>query len=296
MKRICSVLLKAFTYIRGFFTKSADFCETLLCFAESGFYRTKVDYEKKPYINLIVNGPSVNSVKHLFGLDSKFTERPSIVVNFFANTPEYEIVRPEYYTLADPMFFQDTPGKSVEKVKKFYKTLNDRTKWPLTIFIPKSYGKKKFYEYSLIDNDNINVVEINGIGYDGFEAIRNWSYKHGFCAPRAYTVAIMALYACVQMGFQQIDIYGLDNNYYASLSLTNEGVVCDVMQHNGEPDEYRKILDGKGNPVTLHDYLLGITYHLKNHEIMNEYAKYRGAIIFNHSPITMVDAYPRKLD
>lgn len=296
MKKIVKILLKGvsrlFKWVRDLFS----LINTLLIFARGGFFRTKIEYHKRPYINLIVNGPSLARVKNRFETDFHFTNRPSMVVNFFANTSDYEILKPKFYTLADPMFFMDFPGKSVEKVKSFYRSLNDKTTWPLIVFIPHSFGRKKFYEYSGLDNPNIKVIEINGEGYNGFESLRNYAYAKGFCAPRAYTVAILGLYACVQMGFQQIDIYGLDNNYYASLSLNEKGEVCDVFQHNGEPDEYRKILDGNGELVTLHDYLLGLTYHLKNHEYMEWFAEYKHVKIFNHSPITMVDAYPRKLN
>lgn len=296
MKKILKTMLRAIRDVLYCIQNLFRLLGTFFNIAYKGFFRTKIEYIKRPYINLVVNGPSVSSVKECFGKNPQFLERPSIVVNFFANTPEYEVLKPEYYALADPMFFMDFPGKSVEKVKNFYRALNEKTKWPLTIFIPHSFGKKKFYEYSGINNELITVNEICSMGYEGFETFRNYIYDMGYCAPRAFTVAITALYACIKMGFQQIDIYGLDNNYYVSLCLDADGHTCDVIQHNGEPDEYRKILNGDGEFVTLHDYLLGLTYHLKNHEYVARFAAYKQVEIFNHSPITMVDAYPRKLD
>ena len=291
LKEFCRFVKALFLWISNLFKLTTTFLYVM----RRGFFRTKVEYKKRPRINVVVNGPSCSSVKNLFGVDSRFTECPSIVVNFFANTPEYEILRPQYYTLADPMFFMDCPGKNVEKVKLFYRVLNEKTKWPLTVFIPRSKGKDRFYKYSGITNDYITPVEICDVGYDGFESLRNISYDKGFCSPRAFTVAIMALYTSIKMGYQQIDIYGLDNNYYSSLCLDTEGRTCDIIQHNGESDEFRILLDGKGNPYTLHDYLLGLTFHLKNHEYTEKYAEYKGVNIFNHSPITMVDAYPRKI-
>lgn len=291
-KMTCQIVKGLFLWLSNLF----KLLRTMFHVIGGGFYRTKVKYKKRPRINLVVNGPSSTNVKDLFGVDSRFTECPSIAVNFFANTPEYEILKPQYYTLADPMFFMDFPGKSVEKVKLFYRILNEKTKWPLTVFIPHSCGKDRFYKYSGITNNFITPVEISSIGYEGFESLRNISYEKGICSPRAFTVAIMALYACIKMGFQQIDVYGLDNNYYASLCLDAEGHPCDIIQHNGEPDEHRVLLDGKGKPFTLHDYLLFLTFHLKNHEYTEKYAEYKGVKIFNHSPITMVDAYPRKLE
>ncbi len=296
MKKILKAMYLCVKGGAKWFPNLFKFMGTIINIARNGFFRTKVEYKKRPFINLVVNGPSISNVKNQFGIDSRFTGCPSIVVNFFANTPEYEILKPEYYTLADPMFFMDFPGKSVEKVKLFYKVLNEKTKWPLTVFIPHTFGKEQFYKYSGLTNELIKPVEISGVGYEGFESLRNFSYDKGYCNPRAFTVAIMALYACVKMGFQQIDVYGLDNNYYASLCLDEQGRTCDVIQHNGEPDEHRVLLDGKGKPYSLHDYLLGLTYHLKNHEYMEKYAEYKGVKIYNHSPITMVDAYPRKLD
>ena len=296
MKSILNSLRQAVRSLLSWFADLWSLFNTFRAFARSGFYQTKIAKVDKPYINLVVNGPSVSRILPLFETEDTFLNRPSMVVNFFANTPEYVILKPEYYTLADPMFFQDTPGKSVEKIKDFYHNLNVKTTWPIRIFIPHQFGTRKFYEYSGIDNSMISIIEINGIGYEGFESLRNKCYDRGYCSPCAYTVAIMALYACLKMGYRQIDMYGLDNNYYSSLSLNEQGEVCDVIQHNGEADEYRKILDGCGNPVSLHDYLLGLTYHLKNHELVEKYAEYKGAKILNHSPITMVDAYPRKLD
>ena len=270
---------------------------TIINIVDSGFKGDPIKSQGlNRSINLIVNGPSSSVIMDKLGKDTRFTQAASVVVNFFANNKEYELLKPEYYILSDPMFFQDTPGKNIQKVKSFYQELNRKTTWPLIVYIPKHFGKERFFSYSGIDNNNITPVEINCVGYDGFESLRNYCYMKGYCSPRPYTVAIMALYACVQMGFQQIDVYGLDNNYYKSLCLDEEGRACDVIQHNGEPDEYRILLDSNGKPYSLCNYLLGLTYHLKNHEYMEKYAEYKGVKIFNHSPITMVDAYPRKLE
>lgn len=259
------------------------------------FFRTKLPYKHNGRINLIVNGPSASNIMPLLGKKDEFISNPSIVVNFFANNPEYEILRPEYYCLADPMFFMDIPGR-IDKVRKFFCNLEMKTTWPLVLLIPKCYGIDKFKLYSKIKNSNIEIIEVSTLGYEGFEKFRYRFYKLGFCAPRPYTVAIMALYSCINLGFNEIDIYGLDNNYYASLCLNQQGVVCDKIQHNGAPDEYREIRTDTGERISLYDYLLGLTYHLKNHEYTQQYAKYIGTKIFNHSPITMVDAYERKID
>lgn len=269
---------------------------TILKIAQLGFKKTCIiPSMSNREINVIVNGPSSESIMKLLGTDEIFTNKPSMVVNFFAYNKEYEILKPEYYCFADPIFFMDIDNRS-KKVKGLFENINVKTKWPLTIFIPYKYGSRKFLEYSKLNNRNINIIEISTIGYKGFEQFRYWSYKKGYCAPEPYTVAIMALYTCIQYGFKFTNIYGLDNNYYKSLELDYDCNVCDRLQHNGEPDEIRKIKNVDGSRMSLCDYLTGICLHLRNHEYVEKYARYRNSIIVNHSAITMVDAYRRKCD
>ena len=87
--------------------------------------------------NLVIlgNGPSLKEFVqgHLSFLENKAV----VVVNFFARTEFFEIIKPDYYVIISPEYFLDEEKKEFAEDRVLtFKTLANKTQWPMELIVP----------------------------------------------------------------------------------------------------------------------------------------------------------------
>ncbi len=232
------------------------------------------------------NGPSLNETieNHIDILKTT----PAIAVNFAANAPQFSMLRPRYYVLADPHFFIN---KQDVNVAKLMGNLTELVDWTMTLFVPNSIKKHNF----TIDNKNIAIEYFNMVGVEGFQWFENLAFSCGYGMPRPRNVLIPSIMIAMQMGYKEIYITGADHSWTKTLSVNENNEVVSIQPHfykEDEKEQKRIRTDYLNYP--LHQIIYSFYVAFKSYFVIQRYAKNRKIDIFNSTPESFIDAFPRR--
>lgn len=239
---------------------------------------------KRCYV--LANGPSLNEELETLKNDKSFVDSPKFVLNYFAESHYYKSLKPEFYCLADPLFFS---SESSNRNKNIIKIINESTEWSMSLFFPINGGRAV---REAITNPNVNLVPISVLVYEGFEKNRYPYYKCGKAVPSFVNVTIMIEYLLLNMGCKDIRLYGVDHTFFDGLTVNEDNIPCMIDRHF-YGDEFIKIYDCHGEYVTMAAWLLDKYLTFKEHENMRGYADYLDARIVNCTKGSLIDAYVR---
>lgn len=243
---------------------------------------------------ILANGPSLKEILPEIEVRKEFHDVEFTVMNFFAFDLTFEIIKPRFYCLADPMFIRSGHHRYKE-VKKLFNYLQEKVDWDMNLYIPKWFGRKQFLHYSSLTNPHIHIVTVNHALYESFECMRNWLYKKNFAMPVVGTVAQLGIYVAVNNGFEEIDLYGVDHNMISSLCVNDKNQLCSRITHFYEDSVVLKnIINADNKQLKVADYLIEIGKLFRSHDLLSDYAKSLDVNIVNYTPESMIDSYHRK--
>lgn len=232
------------------------------------------------------NGPSLSDTieNHIEIL----TNTPTIAVNFAANAPQFTILKPRYYVLADPHFFVNTQDANVAKLMK---NLSDLVDWSMTLYVPNSVKKYKFS----IANKNISIEYFNMVGVEGFEWFENFAFSHGYGMPRPRNVLIPTIMVAMQAGYKEIYLTGADHSWTKTLSVNENNEVVSVQPHFYKEDEKeQKRIRTDYLRYPLHQIIYSFYVAFKSYFVIQRYAQSQDIAIYNATPDSFIDAFPRR--
>lgn len=244
---------------------------------------TKADRGDRRLI-IMGNGPSLatNIAEDLELLQRSDT----MAVNFAANAPEFESLRPDYYLLADPHFF--SAHGTDQNVDRMFDRINTLVTWPMTLYVP--VGSRPH-----VSNPNVRVERFNMLGVEGFPALERMAYDRGLGMPRPRNVLIPAIMTGILAGYRHIDILGADHSWLRTLSVSDDNTVVSVQPHfYKDNDEEKERVTAVYRDVRLHDILLSFHIAFRSYHAIERYARARGVEICNCTPGSYIDAFKRK--
>lgn len=239
-------------------------------------------------VNILANGPSlkdeINKIK-----EDGLHDRKNCVVNFFANSPEFLEIKPEFYCVADSAFF----GINVNKPEALglIESINRQVVWNMTLVVPVEY-----YEIARagILNHNINIVAIPSLLYEGFSKNKYLSFFKGKAAPSYVNVTIFALFYFLNTGVKEIYLYGVDHTFTQNLAIDDENFLCVEDNHfYGRTLRRVNTKTYSGEIWDISDFLYDKYLTFREHKIMQGYASFLNAKIINCTERSLIDAYPR---
>lgn len=232
-------------------------------------------------IMVMGNGPSL--AQSLAEHPEEFKAKPLLAVNFAANTKEFFELRPRYYLLADPVFF----SRGTTGVEQLFHNF-DAVKWPMTLFVPR--GKK-----IVPRSEWIEVREFNFVGIEGAKWLRNFAYDHKLGMPRPRNVLIPSIMAALWMGYKNVYITGADHSWTKTLDVNDRNEVVSVQPHfyKDSDAEHQRVASVYKN-IRLHELLLSFHIAFKAYFDVEAYARHIGANVYNATPGSFIDAFPRK--
>ena len=200
---------------------------------------------------ILANGPSVREI--LNEKRGQLDGTDVLVLNYFGNQEEFLKLKPRYYVLIDPAFFDyNYSNKGLEEKgsgKGHVATeqlINNFMKvdWPLTLFFPDSSNARKVKAiYS--ENKNIEVVLFNGTRVVGFSEFQNRMYKLGNGMPSSRNVIIPSMILLIILGYKTIYLYGCELSWTKTMDVDSEtGQLYFNDRHFYSKDEIRYF--GKG--------------------------------------------------
>lgn len=238
------------------------------------------------HVIIMGNGPSLNETieNHIDILKTT----PAIAVNFAANAPQFTMLKPRYYVLADPHFFIN---KQDINVAKLMGNLTELVDWTMTLFVPNSIKKHNF----TIDNKNIAIEYFNMVGVEGFQWFENYVFSHGYGMPRPRNVLIPSIMIAMQMGYKEIYITGADHSWTKTLSVNENNEVVSIQPHFYKEDEKeQKRIRTDYLRYPLHQIIYSFYVAFKSYFVIQRYATNRKISIYNSTPESFIDAFPRR--
>lgn len=245
---------------------------------------------------ILGNGPSMAEQLPLLIERQEWLRADMMAVNFFALGEEFELLRPKYYVISDPMFFRKA-GRS-ERVERMYEALRERVSWPMTLYV--QYYNPEHFDYAAAvgHNPNIRIVPFHTTVFHGFRSVEFWCYRHGLGSGNFGTVVQNGELIGIQLGYKTIELYGVDHTLLEGLTVDEENRLCRIKSHyyDAAPVAAEPIYVNATTPprpYTMHTYLAETAELFRGHEVLRDFAVAEGVRIINRTRHSMIDAYER---
>ena len=243
------------------------------------------DRASAPEIIILANGPSLNQTiaEHA----DRLAATPSLAVNFMANAPQFQQLKPRYYVLADPHFFV---GLEHDNVKSLWANIA-AVNWPLTLFVPRTRLK---IARKLLANSQVRVATYNFVGIEGFAWLERLAFSRGWATPRPRNVLILALMAAISAGYTRIYITGADHSWMETIRVTDDNRVVSIQPHfytDSKAEQLRSATEYRG--YRLHQIIDSFRIAFESYHHLQRYATAAGITILNATPNSYIDAFPR---
>lgn len=232
------------------------------------------------------NGPSLREV-----LDNdldKLCQSHTMAVNFAANAPEFFELKPRYYTLADPHFFN--PGHDTN-VDRLIENIN-RVSWDMTIFVPRQ-ALKKVREN--INSTSVTVTGYNAIGVEGWKWLTKLAYSRRWGMPRPRNVLVPSIMIGAWLGYKEIYLLGADHTWPLMLSVTDENRVITNQPHfYTDNDKERQRVKEVYATIPLHEIFKSFYIAFRSYHEIREWCRSQGIAIYNATKGSFIDAFERR--
>lgn len=233
------------------------------------------------------NGPSLTET--IGGCSTELQQCDLMAVNFFANTEEFLRLRPRWYVLADPHFF--TGAESDPNVKRLLERIATLTSWPMTLLVPSRGPGLPLPS----DNPHVTVTRFNAVGAEGPDRLTHALFRANRAMPRPRNVLIPAIMLGVALGYSIIYVAGADHSWMRTLSVTDDNVVVSVQPHfYADNTQERERVTSVYSGVRLHEVVESFAIAFKAYHDIARYAASRGVTVYNATPGSFIDAFPRK--
>jgi hypothetical protein len=242
---------------------------------------------------VLANGPSLKtSLEKYPGIFKKY---PVVCVNTFSVTAEYALLKPRYYVILDPFFWKG----STEIIRTTIKCIEERTSWPMKLLVPQHAERSGIFNSLSGKNSNIEIVTFNYTVFKGFKAASHFFFRKNLAMPQSPNVSIASLFLSVNMGYKEIYLVGADHTWHENLHVNEDNILCTRNVHfydnapvttyvpflkEGRPDETQK----------THEFFTIWSKTFYGYFLVNDYASYHKAKIWNASEVSFIDAFERK--
>lgn len=256
----------------------------IILLSRSPFKRKAIRTERP--IVILGNGPSLNDTVE--NHSDFLKDKDLLAVNFAANTPYFERLKPNRYVIADPGFFT---LEGYEKIPELWKNISAAS-WNIDLFVPAKYlglarGK--------ITSRNVAVHPFNMTPIEGFYPLRRFAYKRGLGLPRPRNVLIPSLMNAIRAGYTDIYIAGADHSWSKTLWVDNKNRVVTVQPHFYPDDEKEQERITKAYAgIHLHDIFTSFAIAFRSYFDVARFASDAGVRIINVTPGSFIDAFPRQ--
>ncbi len=250
--------------------------------------------DPKPTLLILGNGPSLAEELPALIAHGEHLQKDLLAVNFFAEDAQFEVVQPAYYVLSDPMFFRENVYRA--RVMSFYATLNAKVSWPMTLYV-QFYNPEHFDYRAVLPNPQIRIVRFHTQMYRGFRGVEFRLFQRGLGSANFGTVVQVGVYAALLLGYKRIELLGVDHTLLDGLSVDVENRLCRTISHyyDTQPAVPQPIFQKVPHaPYTMAIYLAEVAELFRGHEVLRDYAAWRGARIINRTRGSMIDAYERE--
>ena len=239
--------------------------------------------EEGDTIVILANGPSLRDT--IASHAAQLSRQATMAVNFAANAPEFAMLRPGRYVLADPHFFQS----SEPNVRQLGQNLNNST-WPLILYVPATFASR-----ARDLAPGLRIETFNAVGIEGFKRPCHAAFRRGMGMPRPRNVLIAAIMIAIKAGFSTIYLTGADHSWLRTIGVNERNEVESIQPHfyNDDKRELKRSAN-EYRGYHLHDILNSFTVAFRSYHEIAAFAAREGVNIYNATPGSFIDAFERR--
>ena len=280
-----------------------SFCGNLFYTFKSGikiavFHPIKNRYTYRPGINnvayILANGPSLTN--DIGNFIQQLSKKDVFVMNEFAISDLFIMLKPRYYVLVDPVYWMDDISeKENNLVVKLMNDLRALVRWNLTLFVP-IFALKSERMNRIRENAHIKIIGYSSLSLNGFRFCRNHWYKKNIGMPSPQTVLNASVFLALNSGYKEINLLGADHTFIKQLSVGYDNLIYMEDHHFYDKEKTKKtpIVDGASKDWTIKKWMSIFMKMFESHYILKDYANHLKAKIYNLTSDTLLDVYDRK--
>lgn len=164
-------------------------------------------------LRILGNGKSLN--EHAFQPDAG---ADYMVVNRHVLSETYGEIRPLYYVIADPFFFENPAGLDV------LRRINEQTMWKMHLCLPYSHRKRRQLKEH-ITNPDISLQFYNIHSFGGLKLVAYFFYNHQLAMPVVQNVLVACIMLSIYMKYARVELYGVEHTWTRYLSVGEDNLV-----------------------------------------------------------------------
>lgn len=267
----------------------------ILLFLKNLFIRYPKPFSCKN-LDILVNGPSLKSdlKKYIKG------NHKILVVNQFVKNNSFQSLRPDYYLIQDPYFWDiNVKGHWSEKRESTIKLLNSDVNWDMLLILPNT--AKNFFD-KRIKNSNINISYFKEVPLPkyyknkySYNKLGRFLLDRNLISISNSNVLLTAIYIGLFSDSEHISVYGADMSFFKTLSVNQKNNRVGINEEHFYGDEFFEISNSK--KVFKRTYLSNQLHKwaeiFREFERLSNYADKRGIKIFNKSSYSLIDSLKR---
>jgi hypothetical protein len=243
-------------------------------------------YTQKKNCMVLANGPSLKS--ELRSILNDRTSYELMVLNYFCLSEYFFQLKPEYYSIADPIVFNSAEGvlKYKSKVDSFIQSLN-QVNWTCKFFYPSHFDTSIVIDK--INNPFVEKIKYNSTPLSSKSIFIFRLYSKNLLMPVPESVIIPSIFIIINMSFKNIHLFGVDHSWVTDIKVYEDNTSSFMLDHFHGKDSKQKI------DRSISEFMLSQHRLFRSHEILQKYANFKKVKIINRTMNSFIDSYERKL-
>jgi hypothetical protein len=281
MKKICKSI---YAHVHLLFSTLISILSAILFSSLSKANKIKklANVNQTTTCSILANGPSLRSV--LEENHEQFLNQDLFVVNFFAHSVYFQILKPKYYVITDNIFFKEDYSENVNKLREAFNTIN----WDIILWIPTGRDNARFIK-EVKQNRFVKIMHYNMTPIKAYRSLEYFMYKHNLGMPRPQNVSNTSIFLATNLHYKTINLYGADHSWLKTLYVNDDNQVCFEDVHFYDNKARNRQGDIGKLSFLLSLYVMAFDTHLR----LQDYAQHLGVEILNHTSGSYIDAYKR---
>lgn len=250
---------------------------------QSKFCTRLPDDSNQNILLVLGNGPSLRPL-----IETKpevFKRKDLLAVNYAVLSEYYNKLKPQYYLVADPIFFTDE-----EHCNRLFDAMVKKTDWEMSLFLSFEAKRSPIFQEKIAKNGKISVYYFNMTPIEGFKSFCNLCYKKGLGMPRPRNVLVPSIMTGLRLHYKEILVAGADHSWLKEIWVNENNIVMEDLNHFYDKKGSEQYVSTKH----LHDLLLSMHIAFKSYHVINDYALSIGTKIYNITEGSYIDAFERK--
>ncbi len=258
----------------------------------------RISFEKQKSKKSIIIGTGPSLIKDIHEINNyKKDNCDFFAVNFFANTDTFFQLKPNYYFLADKLFWSEDLNKNFLQLRdNTYQKLK-KINWKISILCPES--GYNYIKSSLLDNPNISFIKIPEKSINlTTKKMQLYALRNRFFSIANVNSMVTLLWYSIICNYKEVYLYGIDFSGFKSITVDQKTNYVSVpVKHfyknsKAEKDSSNKY-KSKSNK-SLSERLYQNYRVLRFTDLLNELAVSKNINVVNRSSFSYIDSFKRE--